>query len=82
MVDEDPPIPWARGRRSEPAATADIALPQRLRVVVDVAQHMAAAAIGTPQAPRPTRQANAFETFGFAEQAGKIGESRHGSNLR
>ena len=66
---------------ANPAATADIALPQSLRVVVAVAQYMFAAAVGTPQAPRPTRLANEFKTFGFVEQAGKIDESGHGSNL-
>jgi len=71
-----------RSSKRNPAATADVALPRRLRVVVAVAHDMLAAAIGTLQTLRPTRLPNEFETFGFAEQAGKIGESRHGSNLR
>jgi len=66
---------------ANPATTADIALPQRLSVVVAVAHDLLAAAIGTPQGPRPTDLTNEFETFGVVEQAGKIDESGHGSNL-
>jgi len=65
---------------ANPAVTADITLPQALRVVVAIAQHMPAAALGTLQALRPTRLANDFETFGFVEQARKIDENSHGSN--
>ena len=65
---------------ANPAVTADIALAEPLCVVVAVAQHMRAAALGTPHALRPTRLANDFETFGFVEQARKIDENSHGSN--
>ena len=63
------------------AIPAEIALPEALRVVVAVAHDLFAAAPDTPHALRPTRLANEFETFGFVEQACKIDEGVHGSNL-
>ena len=63
-----------------PAITAEIALSERLRVVVTWAQDMTAGALDAPHALRPTALANEFETFGFVEQARKIDEGVHGSN--
>jgi hypothetical protein len=67
---------------ANPAVPANIALTEPLRVVMAVARDLSAGALGTPHALRPTGLANQFEAFGFVEQAQKIGEGDHGSNLR
>jgi hypothetical protein len=64
-----------------PTIPANVALTQRLRVIAAVAQDRVAPASDASNALRPARLANEFETFGFVEQARKIHQSVHGSNL-
>ena len=61
---------------------ADVALTKLLRVVMTIARDMSTAALGAKHPSRPAHLSNEFETFGFVEQARKIDEGAHDSNLR
>ena len=61
---------------------ADVALTKLPRVVMTIARDMSTAALGAKRPSRPAQLSNEFETFGFVEQARKIDEGAHDSNLR
>src|ERR1035437_8016342 len=66
---------------TRPATLANIALTNRLGVVMDITRGAFTTALGTPDALRPTRLADEFETLRLIEQARQIDQDAHGSSL-